>query len=155
MGKKIMFVPIGELKEDDMVFGTDGLWHNIDLQQIHIPNKMYRIHFIENISHRRLKNIEMGYVDCSGTHEWTFVSDDGITTTFDTETISNHEYRFIFDYHVGTKDGPYINYIEEIKPKESRCILVKNSDDNQFCILLNKNEDAKNNINQDVKVEIY
>ena len=130
---------IGSLTNNDLVFGTDGKWHNIEVQNIHIPEKMYRIFFKNNINEF--------YIDCSGTHEWTLIDKDShAQSTFTTEQLSNDDFNSIIkNSFIGNINGPIINKIIKINSKESRCILVKDSNDHQFLIFMNR-ENNENKI---------
>lgn len=139
---------IGSLTNNDLVFGTDGKWHNIEVQNIHIPEKMYRIFFRNNLINKSDKNnINEFYIDCSGTHEWTLIDKDShAQSTFTTEQLSNDDFNSIIkNSFIGNINGPIINKIIRINSKESRCILVKDSNDHQFLIFMNR-ENKENKI---------
>lgn len=139
---------IGSLTNNDLVFGTDGKWHNIEVQNIHIPEKMYRIFFKNNSIDRSNKNnIDKFSIDCSGTHEWTLIDKDShAQSTFTTEQLSNDDFNSIIkNSFIGNINGPIIDKIIKINPKESKCILVKDSNDHQFLIFMNR-ENNENNI---------
>ena len=126
--EKEIITTIGELKKDDKVMGTDGKWHEIELLDIHIPNKMYEIEF------------ENGFIKCSGDHEWTLYGNvNNLPITITTDVIFENNLK---GYFVGKIDGPKIINIKEIKPEPVRCIHLKDSKDYLFEILTNiKDED--------------
>lgn len=113
-----MIVDIGSLQEGDMVIGSDGKWHNIEILPIHMPEKMFQIEFTN------------GIVKCSGDHEWNLV-DLMNNVVLRTEDIYKH-LKDIKHLYVGRINGPQIVSIKKIKPEPVRCIRVLDSDDNLF-----------------------
>lgn len=106
-------VTMGELQEGDLVYGTDGRWHEINLLPIHVPHRMYRLEF------------ENGSVECSGDHLWTLYNGSTLPETLPTEHIAQNNY---IGARFGTIGGPKLISIQETEPTESRCIEVDNND---------------------------
>lgn len=126
-----IIINIGDLYKYDKVMGTDGSWHDINLQDIHIPDKMYKLTFTTGFFEENRITCE---VKCSGDHKW-MVYDNmncrmGVFTTY--ELLSDP---FTMLYNIGVSDGPMISRVEEIEPEPVRCLEVLGTEDNQFEIL--------------------
>lgn len=119
--KKEIIVDIGSLQEGDMVIGSDGKWHNIEILPIHTPEKMFQIEFTN------------GIIKCSGDHEWNLV-DSTNNIVLRTEDIYKH-LKNVEHLYIGKIGGPKIISIKKIKPEPVRCIRVLDSDDNLFEVL--------------------
>lgn len=112
---------IGELKDGDQIYCTNGEWKEInEILPLHVPDNMYRLHF-------KNKN-NSGYVDCSGDHEWSIY----IGGRNKQETVISSD--LIYNVNIpsnsrfGSLNGPKLKKIERITPYLSRCISVNNED---------------------------
>lgn len=160
---------MGELTQSDLVKNSSGNYvHISELLDIHIPNRMFRIHMKMplNIKENGIESKYAGFVECSGTHEWTIyngnieefkylkyllnIEDENSLENYDCvinnkicETITTEhlyekwKYKSLeeeksekekLDYanniFFGRENGLILDCIEEIKPKEVRCIRL-------------------------------
>ena len=140
---EIIETTMGDLKEGDLVYGTDGYWHPIKLLDIHTPRSMYKITFE--------KDGDLGSVDCSGDHKWRVFYDkfkEGfkILTTeqiFLAKSINAVNFIDFSKATVGTVDGPKIQYCQVIPLTPSRCITVLEDCYDSDGNLLDLGEDKK------------
>lgn len=123
---------MGDIKEDDKVFGLDKEWHNIKLQPIHIPYDLYKLTFSQGLFESW--NI-LGSVKCSGDHYWKVY--DPINNRWGEFTTRELLYDAnVITYRFGQKDGPMLAFFEELPKEEVRCIEVLDSEDHLFQIQL-------------------
>ena len=137
---EIVISTMRDILETDKVQGSDNQWYDIQLLDIHMPNKMYSLIF-SNGDFGDGQYQYMGSIKCSYDHEWDCYDSNGVRVgEFTTEELVHNPYAI--SYRIGNKYGPIISRIEEIEPELSRCIAVNNSD-RQFKIILDdlNNED--------------
>lgn len=145
---KEIITTMGELQDGDQVLGTDGKWHDIEILPIHTPENMFKITFCKKISVEN-KNESIGFIKCSGNHEWTLF-DREVALILKTEDIFNN-FDVLKNVTVGeVNNNIYIENIEEIEPEPCRCITLKNSEDMLFQIILEHTKEEIENFEVDV-----
>ena len=118
---------IRDIKEGDLVMGTDGKWHKvIEKTNIKLSYGMYKVTFSN------------GSVKCSNTHQWNIYVNDKMYT-IDTEGLYQ-EYEFYKGKHIGTLNGPTFESIEKIPPELVQCITT-DAPDHQFAIYVQGKDD--------------
>lgn len=112
-------VSIRDLKSGDLVYGTDGEWHEFTLQSIE-----YRLMYEVETS--------AGSVICSDSHEWNICEDDKVYT-LNTEVLYTL-FAGMPEMHIGKEDGPILINIRQLDYDDCRCLTVE-SEDHQFEVL--------------------
>lgn len=113
---------IDDLRENDLVYGTDDNWHSIRL----IP-----------ITGKRMYNFitENGNIICSYDHYWALI-DNNNTHELSTHVIYNDIYLYK-GMNIGVKNGPKLISVTAAEPEQfedgdtyqkCRCISVNNKD---------------------------
>lgn len=113
---------VKDLQPGDLVYGTDGEWHEFELQPI---------------EHRLMYEVKTtaGSIICSDTHEWNVIDGDEVYT-LSTEVL----YTLIAglpEMHIGETDGPIMLGITQLGYDDCRCLSVV-SEDHQFEVLTDK-----------------
>lgn len=152
-----LVIELKDIQEGDQVLGSDNEWHDIELQPIHIPEKMFRIEFkviCEKTSNEFFRDF-IGYVECSGDHQWTIFGNASpvpvVLSANDIHDMFKGNQKSIIDgctvgLPLNDDKNVYINDIIEIEPKEVRCLHILHSrDDNQLFGILVKPIDKDKN----------
>lgn len=116
---EIVEVSIGDIRDTDQVFGTDGKWHNITV--LPIQNKcLYKV------------ETDAGNVICSYDHYWV-IYENGNKRELSTVELYGSLDQFK-GCKIGTPDGASLENVTVLENGLCRCIEVKDSDDHQFLI---------------------
>lgn len=142
MSRDRIVTTIGDLRDNDLVKGTDGRWHKIRVLPIQ-EKQLYRL-----VS-------SAGSVVASYDHQWVLyghydysLSDaiDGEHTSSDIldrvelSTVEIYGDSQFIGWSIGVPDGPVVQSVEMLEPGSCRCIEVLNSDDNQFEVITDTGE---------------
>lgn len=115
-----IIVNIGDMKDGDLVLGTDGEWHSIKLLPIQTKT-LYKV------------NTSLGSVASSYDHYWVIFDDDGDSRELSTVELYGSIKQFKGCY-IGVSNGAKLLSIDMLDEGRCRCIEVQDSDDHQFMI---------------------
>lgn len=113
-------VPISEIKDTDLVLGTDGEWH----KQTPLPVQ-------EKCLYKVITSA--GSVNCSYDHYWV-IFENGNHRELSTVELYGSVDQFK-GCNIGSPDGAVLENVEMLEDGLCRCIEMKDSDDHQFAIL--------------------